>query len=504
MIPFTYRLRGCVRLTESAGVWWAVCDLPLTVLRLDGHAAQLLRMTADSVGVGELSTALHLDEEQVLRLCEYFRGRGLLDVELDPSVRHTPSVTVVVPVKDRAADLADCLAALDDLDYPRDLLEVVVVVDGSSDATMAVATRHSCTVLANASTRGQSYCRNLAVARSSADIIAFTDSDCVVDRGWLRELVPYFSWRRVSAVGGRVESFFATSLLDRYEQTASPLDMGRRFLLSLDSADTFYVPTCNVLVRRDLYLDVGGLRDDMRVGEDVDLCWRLRARGGVMLYAPQGRVRHKHRNRWPAMLRRRAEYGMSEAILYALHEDKRKSLRLPVLPALSFAVLLVVLLLRDVRFVPAVFLPFVVDTARRMIHLSVEQVNVPVWVAGFSVLRGHLSLVHSLFFVTVRYYLLGLAVLAAFVPPLRLVTGFAVLYSSAVEYSVRRPRLTYASFLACYVLEHAAYQLGVASGCLQHRTLRPYRMSLRTRAGQLVRLTGTGARTSSSSASPAR
>ena len=62
--------------------------------------------------------------------------------------------------------------------------------------------------------------------------------------------------------------------------------------------DTFYVPTCNLLVRRSLYLDLGGLREDLRVGEDVDLCWRLRASGSYLVYLPRGRVRHKHRATW--------------------------------------------------------------------------------------------------------------------------------------------------------------------------------------------------------------
>ncbi len=55
--------------------------------------------------------------------------------------------------------------------------------------------------------------------------------------------------------------------------------MGRHFVVKGKGADTFYVPTCNLLVRRSTYEAAGGLREDLRVGEDVDLCWRLRATG---------------------------------------------------------------------------------------------------------------------------------------------------------------------------------------------------------------------------------
>lgn len=481
MIPLKYRLRDRVRLTTSAAGHLAVCDLPLTVLRLNDRFARLLELTAGGAGVAELAAGLDVAEERVVRLCEYFRGRGLLEIEPDETARHTPRVTVIVPVKDRADDLAECLGALERLEYPRDLLEVIVVDDGSRDGSAAVAAGHACTLLANSRTEGQSYCRNLAASRATGDLLAFTDSDCVVDPQWLQELVVYFAWPRVAAVGGRVESYFSTSVLDRYEQTASSLDMGRRFILSMDSADTFYMPTCNLVVRRDRYLEEGGLRAELRVGEDVDLCWRLRDSGHVLLYAPRGRVRHKHRNSWPAMLRRRAQYGTSEATLYALHTDKRKRLVLPAAATLSAAFLVAVLLLRDLRLVPLAFLPLAVDVARRLLNLHAEAVHASPGLVAFAALRVHLSLVQSLFFLCVRYYLLALVLLAAVVPRFRLLVGFVALYVSATDYSVRRPRLSYPAFAGCSLLEHAAYQVGVAIGCLQRRTLRPYRLTLTPR-----------------------
>src|SRR6266545_2838660 len=59
--------------------------------------------------------------------------------------------------------------------------------------------------------------------------------------------------------------------------------------------DTFYLPSCNLLVRRSAFLNAGGFKDEMHVGEDVDLTWRLRDGGWTISYLPLGRVYHEHR-----------------------------------------------------------------------------------------------------------------------------------------------------------------------------------------------------------------
>ena len=69
----------------------------------------------------------------------------------------------------------------------------------------------------------------------------------------------------------------------------------------------------------------------------MDFCWRLRESGRVLVYAPDGVVRHKHLDRLGALLRRRADYGSSEATLHALHPDKRGRLRLPPASAATVA-----------------------------------------------------------------------------------------------------------------------------------------------------------------------
>ena len=377
-IPFLYRVRPGVRIERVGERWTVVSELPLAVVRVNAAAARLLELTRGGAWVSDLADALSVDQERVLQLCEYYRSRGILDVELRPIGRDAaalPSVSVIVPTKDRAAELEDCLTALSAVDYPRDCFEVIVVDDGSADRTPDVAKAHGCRYVSNDHNRGQSYSRNAGARVASGEILAFIDSDCVASPEWLRELVRFFSWSKVAAAGGLVVGFSDESALDRYEQAASSLNMGDRLILMSYDDSMSYVPTCNLLVRREAYLGVGGLREDLRVGEDVDLCWRLRSAGWRLVYSPTGLVRHRHRTRLREMLMRRAAYGTSEALLHSLHPEKRKTMPLRLLPALTVALLAACLVGLEPRLLPLCLLPVVGDGVRSSFKLAREGVR---------------------------------------------------------------------------------------------------------------------------------
>jgi mycofactocin system glycosyltransferase len=481
VIPLEYRLREPVRLESVDGrTWRVICEEPLSVLTVNAAAARLLRRARHGATVAEMAEGLAVSAERLFELCEYFRGRGILQVRRaaagGESPAPCPSVTVIIPVLDRAEELGDCLAALVSLDYPSDRLDVVVIDDGSRDgaAVSRVAGRYGARLLINDRNRGPSFSRNRAARTSAAEILAFVDSDCVPDRSWLRDLVPYLAWDRVGAVGGRTIGYYTESSLDRYEEVSSPLDMGRHFTIKGRGADSFYLPTCNLLVRRSIYEGVGGLREDLRVGEDVDLCWRLRSTGSYLVYAPEAIVRHKHRDSLGALLRRRAQYGTSEATLHRLHPGKRK--RFPVAPASlgTVALVSVALVALEPRLLPLSLGPSLWDGMRRTSRLRRQGIDLPSGKVWSSVLRGHLSMLYFVYFHLTRYYLGPLTLGGAAAPGLWALEVAAVFYSAAVDYSTRRPRLTFLAFLAYYVAEHAAYQTGVVAGCVRSRSFRSY------------------------------
>lgn len=478
MIPLQYRLREAVRIRQIADAEWLVeSDAPLAVLTVNAAAARFLERTRGGASLSDIAAVAGLPTECVLILCEHFRSRGVLEVARASAEReHTPAVTVIIPTRDRAADLDECLAAVLRLDYPRGLLEVMVIDDGSRDrdAIEEVAARHGARLLTNETNRGPSYSRNRAAKAATGEILAFVDSDCVPGPDWLSDLVPYLAWDRVGAVGGRTIAHYTESPLDRYEEVASPLDMGKRLRVGATGTDTFYVPTCNLLVRRILYQQLDGLREDLLVGEDVDFCWRLRAAGAYLVYAPEGIVRHKHRDSLGSMLRRRASYGISEAALHALHPDKRKRFPLAPAPLATVALLSTALVRLEPRLLPACLLPPLWEGGCRALHLRRKGARIATGRIWSSVLRGHVSMLYFAYFHLVRYYLGPLAAAGLVTRGAWVLAVVAALYSSALDYSTGKPRLPYLAFLGYFLADHAAYQAGVIVGCIKTGSLRSY------------------------------
>ena len=275
-------------------------------------------------------------------------------------------------------------------------------------------------------------------------------------------------------MGGFVDGYFEETTLDRYEKVSSPLNVGRHILYGGGDRSTFYVPTCNLLARRDVYREVGGITESLHVGEDVDFCWRMRNRGHDLLYVPRGVVQHRHRASLRQMLRRRADYGTSEALLYALHEERKKTLQLPPLAATAFVALIAALLSFSLWPLFVAAGAFLVEAILKMVKIGRMKVRVGSGKVLFSTVRADFSFFYFISFHLVRYYLSLFVVGGVLFHPLWCLGFLMLVLTSAVDYTLRRPGLTFPLFLFYYGCEHISYQLGVFAGCVKQRTFGSY------------------------------
>jgi GT2 family glycosyltransferase len=238
-----------------------------------------------------------------------------------PALSSDPKVTVVVCAYNAESTMAACLESLRDLRYRA--YEVVVVDDGSTDRTGRIADEYDDFHVIHQENKGLSAARNVGIAASTGDIIAFTDSDCVVDPDWLHYLVATFLASGQAAVGGPnlpppEDSLVASCV------AASP---GGPLHVLLNDEEAEHIPGCNMAFRREVLEEIGGFDPLYRAaGDDVDVCWRLQECGYRIAFSPAAMVWHFRRNTVTAYVGQQRGYGKAEGLLYFKHPQRFNAL----------------------------------------------------------------------------------------------------------------------------------------------------------------------------------
>ena len=330
---------------------------------------------------------------------------------------------------------------------------------------------------------GPAIARNAGLAAATGDLVAFLDNDCTVMPDWLAILAATLEEAEVDIAGGRALPPPARGhgILAAYEAARSPLDMGKTGgAVGLGEAVP-YLPSCNLLVRRSTAQRLGGFRDGMHLGEDVDFVWRAREARSKVVYEPAATIVHHHRERLGEMLRRRAEYASSEALLVQLHPGSRRVLVLPVTVLLALAALSTLASLRHLHaglaLAAAAATLVVVDVVAKMHRL--RDVGLPARGVWSAVLRAQGASLFHLSAAVSRYLGVVLFALALLVPALAPAALVLLATYPLLDARIRGARLMAPLYVALYTLDMAAYQLGVLRGRVVHRSLLLPRVKLR-------------------------
>ena len=223
-------------------------------------------------------------------------------------------VDVVIPVRDDVASLRTLLASLPGL-------RVTVVDDGSldADALEQCCADFNAAYLRLGANVGPGSARNAGARATKRPFLWFLDVDVVLDDALdiLGRIASLFKDPLVAAAAPRIRGAPGPSLRDRFEQRFSPLDMGERSGLVVPNGVVPYVPSACLLVRRASF--GSGFDETLRVGEDVDLVWRLHDQGWLVRYVADLTVTHRARPTWLAWLNQRLRYGESSSSLAQRH-----------------------------------------------------------------------------------------------------------------------------------------------------------------------------------------
>ena len=312
---FEVRIRDDVR---RLGDRVLVGGSPIRALRLSPAAASRL-VPAD----GRAASRLRVTDPISQALAAQLVDANVADPVLDPVPADPSDLTVVVPARDRPDQLDRCLGALH-------ALRVLVVDDASRDAdTVAkVAADHGAEVIALPANVGPAAARNVGLAQVRTPYVAFVDSDVVADPGTLLRLTRHFADARVALVGPLVRSRSLARItggqprwFEAYDEEVSSLALGTRGCSVMPGAAVGWLPSACMVGRVAALREerIGGFAGSMRVGEDVDLVWRLLAAGHRVRYDPGEIAHHDTRTTVRGWLGRKLVYGTGGAPLAARH-----------------------------------------------------------------------------------------------------------------------------------------------------------------------------------------
>ncbi len=308
-----------------------------------------------------------------------------------------PCVSFVIPVRNDRDRLARCLQSIAESAYPADRLEIVVVDNGSTDDSIAVARRFGATVL-TLEGANVAELRNAGSRRARGEVLAFVDADHEISAGWVRSAVEDL-WRHgVGAVGALchapLDGTWVQRTYDRFRtRTAGCYEVE-------------WLGSGNLVVWRSVFEQAGGFDTSLETCEDIELCQRIRAAGFRILN--DDRMRNVHLGD-PATL---AHLFRGE--LWRGRDNLRVSLRERV----------------SLRALPSIMIP-VIDLAMLLLVLAGLAATPWSLAGGFSLVIAALAVVTAFVALRVARMSLGLTMAAVSVRQLSQSFAVAAVYDTA-------------------------------------------------------------------------
>jgi mycofactocin system glycosyltransferase len=364
-------------------------------------------------------------------------------------------ITVVIPAFLRDFEAVERLQSLvNSLIGPR-----IIIVDDCSPIEFSI---DQVEVLRLSENSGPAAARNAGLALVTTPYLAFIDDDSHVTAPQLAALASHFTDESVSIVAPRIASVVGDSLIEEYESLHSPLDLGVLPAVVRPLSRVSYVPAAVLLARTSVIREHHGFNTSMRLGEDVDLIWRVIESGQTVRYDPSIVCHHTPRKTHRALLRQRWGYGRSAASLDKKHKFTASPLRANIVMLIPAVALLTGYVFATLALLPLMVLWFVITLRRTGLKVGTRtKLTVTGW------------------FATVR--LLASAVMRAWWPPILLAGQFSLRIGAVFVFSAfvpamyglmrKKPHHTF-GYIALRILDPMAYGVGVWSGVFRERSIR--------------------------------
>jgi len=192
-------------------------------------------------------------------------------------------VSFIVPVRNDAERLRRCLSSIVNNSYPRELIEMIVIDNHSTDGSGRVA-RDAGAVVLHVTAGSVAELRNRGARAALGTILAFVDSDHEIDRRWIENAVDVLATPNVVATGALCVAEPSANWVQQQYDGLRDRPAARQ--------DVPWLGSGNLAIKRAAFEMVGGFNADLTACEDVDLCNRLIANGHRIVADPALRSIH--------------------------------------------------------------------------------------------------------------------------------------------------------------------------------------------------------------------
>lgn len=201
------------------------------------------------------------------------------------------NISVIIPVYNAEKEIERCIASLLSLSYPKEAYELLFINNNSTDATASILAKNAESISILTEEKPTSYAaRNKGIANASGKIIAFTDSDCVVDDNWLFQIEKTFNDNpNISAIQGKSGVFNKTrnSLALQYKYD----DIFKTEVIREDGTCN-RIDTRNTAIKKDVIDKVGLFNDSLAYWGDIEYGFRIIENGFPILFATDVIIEH--------------------------------------------------------------------------------------------------------------------------------------------------------------------------------------------------------------------
>ncbi len=176
-----------------------------------------------------------------------------------------PFITVIIPFCNAEEYIEKCIQGLLAQDFSQDGYEIIMINNNSTDASAAIVQRYPEITLLEEKKQGAYAARNCGILHAKGDILAFTDSDCVVEVHWLQYIAKAMeNSNTVIVLGSRqpIINSLALGLLMSYE------NVKKAYVFNSDVKELYFGHTNNMAVRRSVF-DLVGLFSERARGADT-------------------------------------------------------------------------------------------------------------------------------------------------------------------------------------------------------------------------------------------